>query len=244
MASLLMACGGGDATPLPTAVPNPNLDLGDEVTFRRPVTAYPDRVTCHDPLQGASEVLIAGSLGVVIDAVPDCGITQGGLYLIEIVDGTEWWVYGGDIRRPRPSATAMATGVWSDANVIKRQEDTAASLPTPLPTPDPDYLTAGELLAAFEDNALAATRDYEGKILLVSGTIEAIDREFDGTPFIGLTSSSGPIQFTEVKCLFSEEHISEILSLSSGAGITLRGKFSEFALFDIVLLTDCRVSTL
>jgi len=212
------------ATPPPTAIPNPNLEVGDPVMFRRPVDAYPDQVSGGCAVRGEQIVLKAGSGGVVIVAAPKmCSVQQGGLYQVEVADETRWWVYGGDIT---PKVTA---------------EDASASLPTPTPTP---VITAGELLAAFEDNALAATRDYEGKILLVSGTIEAIDREFDGTPFIGLTSSSGPIQFTEVKCLFSEEHISEILSLSSGAGITLRGKFSEFALFDIVLLTDCRVSTL
>ena len=122
------------ATPQPTAVPNPNLDIGEAVTFRRPVDAYPNQVTNGCALQGEIRVLIAGSGGVVVASAPRCSVQQGGLYQVELRDGSRWWVDGGELtltsvnEDARPTESVSATVVPLSPN-----EKSTQAIPTATP---------------------------------------------------------------------------------------------------------------
>lgn len=75
-----------------------------------------------------------------------------------------WWGASG------PSAPATSAAVPSQG-----AEPAAPAAPSPAPAIE---MTAAELHREYEENEVAADEKYKGKRLLVSGSVESIDKDF------------------------------------------------------------------
>ena len=87
-------------------------------------------------------------------------------------------------------------------------------------------VTASRLAEDYEANEVAANQKYDGKVLEVSGTIEAVSGGGSGDAYY-VDLSAGSMSLTSVRCHFSESHLGDITSIRKGERVTLRGKGDE-----------------
>jgi len=91
--------------------------------------------------------------------------------------------------------------------------------------------TAVELSAEFDKNGPAAESRYKGKILSVSGEVAKI------TQFITdlYVTMRGGFLAPGIRCYFSDRQKAAVFRLSKGQKVRLKGKFTEFAVGDVVM---------
>ena len=97
-------------------------------------------------------------------------------------------------------------------------------------------ISAIRLMQAYTDNGVAADKEYKGKILIVSGTIDDIAKDFSGTPYVTLKTNEA---FSTVQCLFSRKDESALSLLKKGQAIRIEGKCNGQTLN--VILRNCSI---
>ncbi len=107
---------------------------------------------------------------------------------------------------------------------------------TETPAAPPIAITALALARAYEDNEVAADGKYEGKVLVVSGTVESIDTVF-GTTSVTLKGKN--MSIVSVQCFFDDSHKGAIANLKKGQKITVQGTCDGKSLN--VHLKDCAI---
>ena len=139
------------------------------------------------------------------------------------------------------------SGVDIDATVEARVQETLDAERDSLdklPEQDFDYeLSVFSFLREFEDNAVVATSKFADTIIKLEGSVESIDFDILGDPYINLTSfgfgvSMGDLGLGSVNCMISD--IEQVEGISSGDYISVYGKFSDWLLWT-ALLEDCSV---
>lgn len=119
--------------------------------------------------------------------------------------------------------------VESPEVVVSEAEDGA----TPIPTPTPITVSAGELYQAYESNQVAATLKYEGKTALVDGAISSITEA--GSKYDIKLVTEEAFSFASVVCKVDRSHLNAVLSLSEGQYITVKGRIKGQSIIDIVV---------
>jgi hypothetical protein len=98
---------------------------------------------------------------------------------------------------------------------------------------------AWTMMADYEQNGIAADRDYKGKTVMVQGVVLIIDKDILGSPFVVL-GRGAQFEILGVQCAFSRKHEAELVSLSKGIVITVIGKCK--GKFGNVVLDDCYIT--
>lgn len=83
-------------------------------------------------------------------------------------------------------------------------------------------VAVGDLLRAFRDNSLAASRQFGEKKLEVTGSVLNV-REVEDTKFILVNLTDEDVFLWTVMCAFDEGVIDKLISLKKGDRITVRG---------------------
>jgi predicted Zn finger-like uncharacterized protein len=96
--------------------------------------------------------------------------------------------------------------------------------------------TVPRLLHAYEDNAIAADRDYKGKVVEVRGVVASVSKDILGTPFVLLTDGN-EFAIVGVQCLFPRSAADELTSLRKNHVVSIRGRCT--GKFGNVLLDKC-----
>lgn len=135
---------------------------------------------------------------------------------------------------------SMIYEAWSEADIrervraakIRRGEDpNSNSNDTPLRP----IVSAENLIAAYEENEVAADQQYKGKSIVVTGTVSRIGKDLLNTMYVA-TKGRG---LWEVQCMFDDSQEGKLAGLSKGTKVTLigtvRGKMGN------VILKDCAV---
>jgi hypothetical protein len=107
----------------------------------------------------------------------------------------------------------------------------------PADTRDAARMTAAELWLAYAEDGAAADRRFRGRPIVVSGTVRAIERDFDGRPVVRF-STDDPLDTVNAK-LATREDLS-LRDLGKGRPASL-GCVGRGALFGAPLLSDCFV---
>ena len=91
---------------------------------------------------------------------------------------------------------------------------------TPAATDGPPIdVTAAELHAAYAENEVSADEKYRGKILRVTGILDAIKKDITDAPYVVLRSEN---RFEGVHASFAGDALSTLTALKPGKPITLR----------------------
>lgn len=102
-------------------------------------------------------------------------------------------------------------------------------------------VTAPALLAAFEKDSASAVKQYNDKIIAVSGTVKKI--EANGNPVIIFLGDAA--QMSSVQCSMDSTYADSYKTLQTGVAATLKGAVTGFRsdpLFGTdVILTRCVV---
>ncbi|WP_433867486.1 OB-fold protein [Ralstonia wenshanensis] len=107
-----------------------------------------------------------------------------------------------DLTDPKPKSTS--------ASITGSAIETAEAAEPPLP------VKADALFRAYDDNEVAADQKYKGKSLLVTGTVQSIDKDFTDSIVVKLASGN---PFMAVHAYLDDQHAAMAASLKKGAKV-------------------------
>jgi len=215
---LLVSCGRGSqtantptlaTTATPTAAPTVDIDAIVEAKVKERIAAIPTPTPKVVVVE--KEVPVEKIVTVVVTATPIPTPT------------------------PEPVPTAMPEPVATPTPMVA---PAATAAPTAATAAAGGYqVEASDFAKEFEDNAVVATEKYKGEMVTVTGTIETIDFDFMGDPYISVTGG-GMFELNSVWCMINDA--SQSTGLSSGDNVTVIGTFKEWELW-IGTLDNCSV---
>lgn len=86
----------------------------------------------------------------------------------------------------------------------------------------PSYtLTAEQLYREYDSNEVSADAKYKGKVIIVSGTIQAIGKDIMDDAYIVI---GGRGFLDGVQCTFTKGQLSSVARLSKGQRVTVKGE--------------------
>ena len=111
----------------------------------------------------------------------------------------------------------------------------------PEPEPEPENadmeLTVTEILAAYDEDDVAADEKFVNKILRVTGTVSMIDIKAKlDTHYIRLAGSGGD-PWQSVQCIFDKKHSLALGQLEKGQTVTAQGRYSGSII--AIRMVDC-----
>ncbi len=122
------------------------------------------------------------------------------------------------------------------AEAMERAESAAekkVSQAPPEPPPAPLIeLSASDLMAAYQENEIAADLQLEDKRLIVVGIIGGIGTDILGAPYVALQTSDG---FSSVQCMFDRKQMELLAGLRKGQSIKIEAKCSGLALTNVIM---------
>ncbi len=104
---------------------------------------------------------------------------------------------------PSSSSTSNASSSGNETAEVKPTEPALA-------------VTASELFKAYNANEVAADQKYKGKALLVSGSVQSIDKDFMDKIVVKLSTAN---EFMPVHAQLGKEHEQLAAQLSKGAKV-------------------------
>lgn len=119
----------------------------------------------------------------------------------------------------------ISIGGSSDEPASDAAGSVAPSSTVATPEPEPEYIdvTAKDLLAAYEENTVAADNAYKGKLLKVTGTVGMIGKDILDTAYVTLTNGES-YALISVQCYFAKDNLDDIATLKEGDTVTIIGK--------------------
>lgn len=84
-------------------------------------------------------------------------------------------------------------------------------------------ITAAALSKAYQDNEVGADQLYKNTVLMITGTVEAISKDFTDKIYVTLKGDGGDFSITDIQCYFSDDHINQASGLKKGQRITVKG---------------------
>jgi hypothetical protein len=119
----------------------------------------------------------------------------------------------------------------------------------PVKDPSPSYreYTSANLVQEYVNNAIRADQQLKGATIIVRGTVTEIGKDDGGNYYIGLNGMS---EDSLVKCLFSDEHTSQLAHLEKGANAAFLGRVHGWVQLNVgdvgvagrVDLTECSIA--
>ena len=100
-------------------------------------------------------------------------------------------------------------------------------------------VTAQELLEAYDENGVAADKQYKGKELQVTGTVGSIGTDIIDDAYITLENEEEEYAVISVQCYFEKSEEESIASLKAGDKVTVTGVCEGNTLN--VVLKKCQV---
>ena len=99
-----------------------------------------------------------------------------------------------------------------------------AAAAKPVPAEPAIEVSAKELIAALEGNALKAKNTYDGKRVTVTGFVGSIDASGD---YFALDPEKGALIFTGVQVTTSEKFMDQVANFTEGQPVTVTGKITN-----------------
>lgn len=93
------------------------------------------------------------------------------------------------------------------------------------------YVTATELYAAYDANAVAADAKYKGQVIQVTGVVDSIDEDIMGDAYVTLTADE--YGWDSVQCYFPDSERAALASLRSGQTVRVKGVCDGKAILNI-----------
>ena len=132
----------------------------------------------------------------------------------------------------------MVIGYFASSDESNTDDGTPATVEAEAsPAPPPPDISAVALFQAYEANEIAAQRDYEDQVFLVTGIVESISDDILGTPYVTLETESA---LSSVQAMFNDDpDLDALAALSQGQAVTVQcrvdGKFGN------VILRECSI---
>lgn len=132
--------------------------------------------------------------------------------------------------------TTTETQTWQP---VQEEDQPAERAPT---TESVSYETVDTqvMIDAFDNNQLAAEKQYKGKNIEFNGKIKNISEDIMGGSYLSIEPLTAEEYYfgTTIKCNFKNSD--DLLNASNGQETTLRGKVAEQSL-GIIVVNDCQI---
>ena len=109
--------------------------------------------------------------------------------------------------------SVQTSGVSTDDTNAEKEE----------PAEEVIKVTAQELLEAYDENGVAADKQYKGKELQVTGTVGSIGTDILDDAYITLENEEDEYAVISVQCCFEKSQEDSIASLKAGDKVTITG---------------------
>lgn len=103
----------------------------------------------------------------------------------------------------------------------------------------PIIIAPEQLYSEYAANEVAADEKYKDKIVLLTGMVTEIAKDYSGGISITLLTSS---YSSGIQCMFSDDHIKETAKLVKGQKITIKGKCEGLSV-GAVMINGCSIVT-
>lgn len=84
-------------------------------------------------------------------------------------------------------------------------------------------ITATALSKAYQDNEVGADQLYKGTVLIITGTVQSINKDFTDKIYVTLKGDGGEYSLADIQCYFSDDHVNAASSLKKGQRVTVKG---------------------
>ena len=138
--------------------------------------------------------------------------------------------------------TIIIFSIFAIASVEEQSEITAA-----IADKRPELtVTATALCQAYQENEIRASVEYGGKVILVTGIIDGIDRDILDEIYVSLDGGSSYsfedlLEISYVQCYFAESQKNEIANLNIGDRVSIKGKCDDTNYLGGILLNGCTI---
>ncbi len=107
------------------------------------------------------------------------------------------------------------------------------------PAEEAIQISAVDLLAAYDENAVQADNDYKDKLLEVTGIVNSVDRDILNDVYVTI-NDGGEYSILSVQCYFEDEdEIAKTAELSAGDEVTIVGTCDGETIN--VIMRDCTI---
>ena len=121
------------------------------------------------------------------------------------------------------------------------------------PAPKTSYesritVTAKDLVNAYSENEIRAESNYSGKVIYVTGVIEDMARDIFDDYYIRLSGKAGNswedlLDITSyVDCYFSDSQLEDVMNLSTGDEVTIKGVCDDTDILGGVIMQGCSIA--
>ena len=121
------------------------------------------------------------------------------------------------------SSSSDTDKTTKNASVVT-SENTEVVETEPEPVIKPMVVTVDEIVEAFEENSLKATKTYENKYVKLTGKLKSIDG--DGDSF-SLEPMYEDYSIDIVECRYKNEHLDTVMNLTVGQEVTVIGTITS-----------------
>lgn len=84
-------------------------------------------------------------------------------------------------------------------------------------------ITAAALSKAYHDNEVGADQQYKDAVLIVTGTVQSISKDFTDKIYVILEGDDRDFSIADIQCYFSDDHVNAASSLKKGQRVTVKG---------------------
>ncbi len=134
------------------------------------------------------------------------------LVVVVVVIGIVGASTGGN--QEEKNSVQMSSASTGDNNTDAEKEESAE---------EAIKVTAQELLEAYDENGVAADKQYKGKELQVTGTVGSIGTDILDDAYITLENEEDEYAVISVQCYFEKSEEDSIASLKAGDKVTVTG---------------------
>lgn len=110
---------------------------------------------------------------------------------------------------------------------VPAESEAQTSAEADLPT-----VTAVQLYKEFDDNQIAAKKEYGGQRYRITGTIDDIGRDILDTTYVTLKTGD---PMWSVQCMFSRDEEDAVAAVSKGDQVTIEGEVADLETFNVVV---------
>ncbi len=100
------------------------------------------------------------------------------------------------------------------------------------------HTAIGELLGEYKDNELRADGKFKGKVVQVTGVVDAVKTDVTGHIYVSVGTGK-PLEISVLQCFFAASEAAGVSSLSRGEKVTVRGRVAGLTMN--VLARDCEL---
>lgn len=103
------------------------------------------------------------------------------------------------------------------------------------------WVKASDLMRAYGANEVSADRHFKGRVFVIKGSVESVQKDIFGTPYVELTDATDPSPINFIQVYFSKKDEDMLVSLRTHQPLLVACEV-QGQLLTLVSANHCRVA--